>query len=124
MSVKAEYLVIHTAAHGNKDNNYDTTVEQIQEWHLKRGWKEIGYHFVIRLNGDVTTGERHLDEAGAHVAGLNSRSYGICMSGHGDFHNFTENQYNSLIDLCIRLMKDYNIPVEKVIGHREINNLI
>lgn len=44
------------------------------------GLPHIGYHFVIDLGGDVQTG-RGLREVGAHVAGFNARSVGICMVG-------------------------------------------
>jgi N-acetylmuramoyl-L-alanine amidase len=120
---KIEYIVIHTAAHGNIDNNYDTTAKQINDWHIANGWSGIGYHFVIRFDGIVEFG-RPISKSGAHAKGLNEKSIGICMSGNGDFHDFTIAQYQSLIKLCLDLMKTYNINVENVIGHRELNLLI
>jgi len=120
---EVDYIVLHTAAHGNKENNYDTSAEQINDWHLERGWRGIGYHFVIRHNGDIEEG-RELERTGAHAKGLNTDSIGICMSGHGDYFDFTEEQYESLFELCIELSNKLNVPIDNIIGHRELNDLI
>ena len=74
------------------------TIEDIDRWHTDRGFRRgaewlarqngrlfsIGYHFVIYTSGTVATG-RHLEEIGAHVAGSNARSIGICMVGTDRF---------------------------------------
>ena len=28
-------------------------VREIRQWHLARGWNDVGYHFVIRPDGEV-----------------------------------------------------------------------
>ncbi len=121
-----EYLVIHTAAFKGKNCDAD----KIDQWHKGRGWSGIGYHYVILNNkhdtkpdGKVEKGRsEHL--SGAHALGINSKSLGICCTGHGDYDDFTEAQYQSLTKLIKKLMQQYSIPLHKVIGHREINDLI
>lgn len=52
----------------------------IDRWHRDRGWDGIGYHYVIALDGSIEPG-RELDDPGAHVAGHNSTTVGICYVG-------------------------------------------
>lgn len=56
------------------------TVDTIRQWHLKRGWKDIGYHFVIYIDGSVHKG-RPIEQVGAHTSGQNTGSIGICYIG-------------------------------------------
>jgi N-acetyl-anhydromuramyl-L-alanine amidase AmpD len=120
-----EYIVIHTAAFTGRDCDRD----MIDQWHKARNWSGIGYHFVIlndkhsqKTDGTIENG-RLTNKNGAHALGLNSRSLGICCIGHGDKQDFTPAQYESLYGLIRRLMTEFSIPVHKVIGHRELNDL-
>jgi N-acetylmuramoyl-L-alanine amidase len=56
------------------------TVDTIRQWHLKRGWRDIGYHYVIYIDGSVHTG-RPIEQVGAHTSGQNTGSIGICYIG-------------------------------------------
>lgn len=107
----------------------DVDADEIRRWHVKeRGWADIGYHFIIRRDGTVQTG-RDMDkdgdiyeEIGAHVAGWNKNSIGICMiGGKGDDgkaeNNFTDRQFHSLETLVRVIKADY--PKSTVHGHRE-----
>lgn len=117
---RTDYIVIHTAA--SMDVSVNAAV--IDHWHRRRGFECIGYHYVIKMNGEVETG-RPKNAIGAHVAGINSRSIGICVVGHGDFFRFREEQYVALRDLVKTLQKRYwDMRYPEVIGHREINDLI
>lgn len=128
MSVlKPEYIVVHTAAYSGR--NCDRNM--IDQWHRDRGWRGIGYHFVIindkhdhHEDGKVQTG-RDIGTTGAHARGLNRRSIGICCIGHGDRQPFTDKQKQSLFKLISDLIDQYDdITVNHVIGHRELNRLI
>lgn len=123
--IKWRYIVWHTAAHGNPATGevYDTTARQIDAWHRAQGWNKIGYHFVVRLDGTIEEG-RLLSEAGAHVRGLNRQAIGICFSGHGDLKPLTEAQLRAGVSLTVALCRWWNIPAHRVIGHREVNELI
>ena len=72
-----KHIIVHcSATPRGRDVNSDT----IRKWHLKRGFRDIGYHFVIRLDGTVETG-RPLGMPGAHCKGYNSSSVGVCYVG-------------------------------------------
>lgn len=58
----------------------DYTVADIDRWHKQRGWKGIGYHYVIYRDGSIHTG-RKIEEIGAHCTGQNADSIGICYIG-------------------------------------------
>ena len=117
-----KYIILHTAAHGKGDKDYDTSAIDIDKWHKERGWRGIGYNFVIRKNGTIERG-RDSSISGAHAKGVNSRSIGICFSGHGDISPLTEKQMKSCMNLCKQLMQKHTITVENVLGHREVNSI-
>ena len=57
------------------------SVESMRRYHVhQRGWRDIGYHFIIYLDGSVRHG-RPVAQAGAHCRGHNSHSMGICYVG-------------------------------------------
>jgi N-acetylmuramoyl-L-alanine amidase len=125
-----EYIVWHTAADGRDGGLRDTTMAEIAEWHAAKGWgvgyegvQRAGYHFLVRRDGTVERG-RPLGKPGAHVRGLNSRSVGICFSGHGDLQPLTEAQLRAGVALTVQLLKRYGLGAERVIGHREVNRLV
>jgi hypothetical protein len=56
-------------------------VRAIQHYHMDtRGWCDIGYHFLIGVDGTIYEG-RPLDRLGAHVAGQNTGNIGISFVG-------------------------------------------
>lgn len=55
-------------------------VDTIRQWHKARGWNDIGYHYVIYLDGTIHKG-RDLDIVGAHCRGNNKDSIGVCYIG-------------------------------------------
>lgn len=91
--------------------------------HRCRGFKECGYHFYIRKNGDIKT-MRPIERIGAHVRGFNAASIGICYEGGLDEHGRpadtrTEWQRHSLRVLVRILMIDY--PGCRLCGHRDLS---
>ena len=59
-------------------------VATIRRWHVKdRGWKDIGYHYVIYIDGSVHEG-RPIEQAGAHTSGHNADSIGVTYVGGCD----------------------------------------
>ena len=56
-------------------------VAEIRRWHVEqRGWRDIGYHWVIDRDGAVSPGRRDT-EIGAHVEGHNRGTIAICLLG-------------------------------------------
>jgi len=70
-------IIIHCSA---TEAGQEISIDTIREWHIERGFKDIGYHYVIGLDGAVFTG-RNITEIGAHTKGQNSDSVGICYVG-------------------------------------------
>lgn len=82
----------------------------------------VGYHYFILKDGTVQRGrEDHM--IGAHVAGYNTGSLGICIQGHGDHEEWTDAQWNSTVRLCQKKMEEYNISIDGVFGHRDFTGM-
>ena len=71
---RIDYIVVHCTA---TPEGQAKTVEQIRKEHIAQGWSDIGYHYVIDLQGNVHLG-RDVDISGSHVAGYNSYSLKSC----------------------------------------------
>lgn len=94
----------------------------IREWHLTKGWSDIGYHFIILPDGRCEEG-RPLFRPGAHcVAGhRNFIGIGICLVGNfSQLDVIPEAQLEGLVDKVISLMQAYHLDIEDVELHREI----
>ncbi len=128
---RIERIVWHTAAHGRNGQAFDTTAQQIDQWHRERGWSEIGYNVVIRFDGTVELG-RDPNKVPAGVAGINETTYHICFSGHGDIAPLTPQQLESGIQHTIAMLQRYGLTQKFldepdgliVMGHREVNELV
>ena len=104
-------IVIHCSASANGDAR--VTRDVIDKWHREKGWSEIGYHYVIEIDGFTNSG-RELERIGAHVAGSNAKTVGICMIGTD---KFSVKQWNSLNAMVRELREKY--PEASVMGHRD-----
>lgn len=112
MSRVIDELIVHCSA---SPDYLDIGVNEIRSWHLARGFSDIGYHYVIRRNGEIERG-RPEEIIGAHAQGANSRSLGICWVGE---NQISPEQEKSLIGLLNLLRGKHSIPIEKVKGHCE-----
>tara|TARA_Y100001938_G_C7995292_1_gene381719 strand:+ start:275 stop:745 length:471 start_codon:yes stop_codon:yes gene_type:complete len=71
-------IIIHCSA---TKEGVNVSAATIKRWHVQgRGWSDIGYHYVIGLDGIIDYG-RPIKRAGAHVKGENEHSIGICYIG-------------------------------------------
>lgn len=70
-------IIVHCSA---TPEGRHVTVDTIRSWHKSRGWSDIGYHYVIYLDGSVHEG-RDISRIGAHVGGRNTNTIGICYIG-------------------------------------------
>lgn len=114
------YIVIHCSA---THKGMDIGAKEIGRWHADRGWSGIGYHSVIRRNGDIEEG-RDYHEVGAHVKGYNSESVGVCLVGGADRdgepeNNFTPEQWKSLRREIQWLRTLF--PRAMIVGHRDLS---
>lgn len=113
------FLVVHCSA---SPPSVNADAIMIDRWHRERGFRKIGYHYVITRRGNVQVG-RLIDEAGAHAQGYNDCSIGICLAGGVDAsgkpeNNFTKAQFESLRWKLGELVKKF--PKAAVLGHRDL----
>lgn len=119
---KITKIIVHCSA---TPEGRDYTVADIDRWHRQKGWNGIGYHYVIYRDGSVHTG-RDVEVMGAHCAGQNAYSIGVCYIGGMTADNKkpkdtrTPEQKAALRDLVELLRTEY--PTATVHGHREFAN--
>lgn len=111
-------IIVHCTA---TPEGREETVESIRKMHKAQGWADIGYHYLIYLDGSVHTG-RDINIIGAHCEGHNANSIGVCYVGGVDKKmkakdTRTDEQKASLLKLLKELRKLY--PKAKIVGHRE-----
>lgn len=102
-------------------------METIREWHTSspRHWSDIGYHYVIYLDGTIVPG-RPEERPGAHTKGENMNSIGVCYvggveeDGKTSKDTRTPEQKASLAALLLELKAVYCDAV--VHGHRDFSN--
>lgn len=114
-------IIIHCSA--TKEGK-DFSAADIDTWHKKRGFRCIGYHFVITLDGRLQVG-RPVEEIGAHVSGHNQHSIGICYIGGLDKNGKAKDtrtaaQKESMYKL-LRILHS-KFPKATIHGHREFAN--
>ena len=116
-------IIVHCAATPEGKN---FTVEQIRDWHVNgRGWKDIGYHFVIYLDGSIHAG-RPVEQVGAHCLNHNQHSIGVCYiggctaEGKKAKDTRTSAQKKALLELLTELRSIY--PKARIHSHSDFAN--
>lgn len=115
-------IILHCSA---TPQDRHTTVEDIRLWHKQRGWSDIGYHYVVYLDGTVHEG-RPIERSGAHTKGQNKNSIGVCYIGGVDKNNLkakdtrTPEQIMALDLLLGSLLDDFKGAT--LHGHNEFAN--
>jgi N-acetylmuramoyl-L-alanine amidase len=118
-------IILHCAA---TREGQDFSASTIRGWHTApkprgRGWKDIGYHFIIRLDGTIEKG-REENVTGAHAAPWNTGSIGVCyiggvkIDGQTPKDTRTPEQLAAMERLVRELLKAY--PGADVLGHRDV----
>ena len=114
-------IIIHCSA---TKEGQEISAATIDEWHKARGWRSIGYHYVIGLDGMIEYG-RPITETGAHVKNHNKGSIGICYIGGLDSvsktakDTRTPEQIATLLEL-LRVLKKLH-PNATIHGHNEFS---
>jgi len=99
----------------------DVPASTIRRWHLNRGFKDCGYHKVIRRDGTVELG-RPESEIGAHTKGFNKESLGVVLTGSNDEPWYaTDAQYRSLNRVLEDWIAKYGIMTTQIFFHKELN---
>lgn len=115
---KINKIILHCTA---TKEGQDFTVDDVRRWHIGRGFADIGYHYLIYLDGSVHKG-RPLERIGAHCTGQNKDSIGICYIGGLDSKGKpkdtrTDEQKAALVKLVKELMAEYSLDKDDVFGH-------
>lgn len=119
---KITKIIIHCSA---TPEGRDYTIADIDRWHKQKGWKGIGYHYVVYRDGSVHSG-RSIEEIGAHCTGQNANSIGVCyiggLSADGKTAKDTRTpeQKAALRSLIEKLKGKF--PNVTIHGHREFAN--
>lgn len=118
---RIEKIIVHCTA---TPDGRDVSVEEVRRWHRGRGYRDIGYHYLITLDGVVHVG-RPLEEVGAHTKGHNRTSIGVCYvggvakDGRTPKDTRTQAQRVALRELIETLRCDF--PKATVHGHCEFS---
>lgn len=114
-----EYIVVHcTATHP------ETSIESILKyWKVEMGWKNPGYHYIIKRNGELVsiTPEESIANG---VAGHNRHCIHISYIGGVDkkgkpVDNRTTEQKNTMFNKLVELSEKY--PDAIILGHRDFS---
>jgi peptidoglycan hydrolase-like protein with peptidoglycan-binding domain len=103
---------------------FSEQVAEIRRWHVHgNGWRDIGYHHLIGRGGEHAIG-RPETAIGAHVAGRNTGTIGICLiGGHGSSErdrftdHFTDAQEQALRTLIAEISS--RTAINLVTGHNQ-----
>lgn len=117
---KIDKIIVHCTA---TPEGRPVSVEEIDSWHKQRGWSQIGYHYVVQLDGTINPG-RDVSISGAHCKGHNKTSIGITYVGGCDSNmepkdTRTDAQIDSLNYLVGYLCASH--PGAEVYGHRDFS---
>jgi N-acetylmuramoyl-L-alanine amidase len=117
-------IIVHCSA---TPASMDIGAREIRQWHRSTpfNFKDIGYHYVIRRDGAVEVG-RPLAMPGAHAAGHNHSSIGLCLVGGVDANSRTKGEFNythwqmdALWWEISAIIAEFDI--KRLIGHRDVD---
>ena len=113
-------IIIHCSA---VRPDQQSSAAQIDSWHKDRGFKGIGYHYVIRRDGTIETGRPEW-MVGAHCQNHNAHSVGVCYEGGLDIRGQpadtrTPEQKAAMRRLLEELHERY--PRAVIVGHHDLN---
>ncbi len=116
-----KFIALHCSA---SPVTLDIGAKEIRQWHKAKKWSDIGYHYVIRLNGKVELG-RALYKSGSHIQGWNQSSIGVCYIGGVDsdkkpLDTMNEKQEAAFRAIVKTLRAQYG-PLE-VYGHNDFTD--
>lgn len=124
-----DQIVVHCTA---TPPDMDIGAAEIEQWHRQRGWSGIGYHKVVRRDGQIELGrdpdqdgdvEEHI---GAHAYGHNRRTLAVVYAGGVDANGRpadtrTPAQTRALIAVCRAWIQRFKLSPAHVVGHHELD---
>jgi N-acetyl-anhydromuramyl-L-alanine amidase AmpD len=117
-----QHVIIH---HSLTKDGTVADWDAIRRYHREvNGWSDIGYHYGIERvgKGILLQIGRPESQPGAHTKEMhmNSKSLGICVVGNYDLAPPGLEVMRFLAEIVRRKVAEYGIPVNAVLGHREV----
>lgn len=110
-------IIIHCTA-----SHQSNTIADIRKSFLNRGFKDIGYHYIVMPDGDCVC-TRSVTEVGAHCIGHNKTSIGVAWLGGLDgSRNITPEQRFSLNCRVVFLFKWLIFDFDTLATHHYYNH--
>ena len=133
---RPDKIIVH---HTENQNGTDVSqarayalARQIQAYHMdSNGWIDSGQHFTVSRGGYITEGRHRSLEtlqggtnmvSGAHCPGQNN--IGIGIENEGTYQTVAPPAalYNQLVTLCAYICQQYDLPADRIYGHRDFYN--
>ena len=116
-----EAIIIHHTTDEPGDRDHREYLADVREWHMRgRGFSDIGYHWLVFDDGDVTPGREEC-WTGAHcLGGWNRKSIGVALVGALHEHPPTPVQIDAAAELIARLVIEHGLRLGDVYGHHEL----
>ncbi|MGI6226490.1 MAG: N-acetylmuramoyl-L-alanine amidase [Peptococcales bacterium] len=111
-----KYMVIHHSATKGGD------AFSFARYHVNTNdWPGVGYHYVILEDGTIQWCN-DLEISSYHVKNYNNYSLGICLVGDFTTEILRVVQKEALKELVRSLLDRFNLSIDKVVGHNELNS--
>ncbi len=120
---ETKLIVVHHSA-----SPPSTSPETIRQWHLGRGYEDIGYHAVVWVDDELggiwrVSPGRFISTVGAHCRGVNSISLGLCVCGdwrRPDLIWHIADAVNLAVMVIDRWLELYGLGFDAVVGHKDV----
>lgn len=133
LNERPSYLVIHHTTTPNvTDGSREAALDlarRVQNGHIGQGWGDSGQHFTMSRGGHILEarhGSKNALEAGEtfmlgiHALGFNAYALGIECEGNYMVNPPPQSLYEGLVHLCAYICQQYELPPQRIIGHREL----
>lgn len=101
-----------------------SSADDIDRWHRESGFQQIGYHFVVRRNGQTELG-RPIEKTGAHCRHHNRYSIGVCYEGgldeYGRPADTRTKEQKAALWLLLKQLKSM-FPMAVIVGHHDLDS--
>lgn len=117
MGYTKEFIVLHHSA--TPDGTVLRDFDAIKAEHLRRGYRTIGYTYVIeKVNGALVVQKgRGEDEENAACPGRNRDGIHICCVGNFQTETPSDELYATVARLCNQIITRH--PIKQIGGHRD-----
>ena len=110
-------LIMHHSSFYEADGL--ATLNEVQRLHREdRKWADIGYHFLVDIDGAIYEG-RDLAVRGVHTMGYNTGSVGVCVLGDFRFVTPSAAQWGATVELGRWLVEA--LALTHLAGHSQFN---